>query len=743
MVLRKANSITKENFKELTQFLKSTNFSKAILTSIAITIPLLLGIRYGQIEIGLALSFGAFWASPSDVNGSYHDKCIGILFSAALAMIISFIGGYLAIQIWLLLPVLGTITFAIAYISVFGFRASLISFSGLLALVLSFAHQPGGLLSYEYALLIGLGGLWYLLLVTIWYRINPKAQTEEMLSQTFMLTAQFLETRGKLVGPQPDRQQLSSKLYELQSVLIQNHQTLREVLLQSRKHSGKSNYEDKRLLVFVLLVEMLETALANPVNYTKMDAFFSRHPEFVKSFQALIFEMASELKSISEIVHNSKKFSVNNALTHYFDQTKQQIKDLQNMNHGMDFDGYLMLQNLFDYQEKQFDKLKRIKWLLGNKGTADLELIDRDVFKRFITHEEYEPKILIQNFSFKSVIFKHALRLAVTVMIGYALGSFFDFQNPYWILLTIIVIMRPSYGLTKSRTKDRILGTLIGAALAYGMIFLVHNPMVYGALAIISLVIAIAMVQKNYRASATFITLCVVFSYAIIQPDILTVIQFRIWDTIVGAALSFFSMLWLWPTWSFSDIKEPIEKSVRANKDFLNHIAMYYEDKGRANTNFKIARKDAFLETSNLSSAFQSMAQEPKSQQKNSDKIYEFVVLNHNFLSALASLSTYIQQNTTTQASTTFKLAIGKIEENLNQVINGLSGTKPSEVPLEAPTNRSFKELLSDIHPGKLVLPETDSTFKRNEQEAHLVIEQLQWLHAISEDMRRLTASLG
>ncbi len=49
-----------------------------------------------------------------------------------------------------------------------------------------------------------------------------------------------------------------------------------------------------------------------------------------------------------------------------------------------------------------------------------------------------------------------------------------NFQNPYWIILTIIVIMRPSYGLTKTRTKDRIIGTLIGAVLASGLVFIIN-----------------------------------------------------------------------------------------------------------------------------------------------------------------------------------------------------------------------------------------------------------------------------
>src|SRR5690606_9543848 len=130
-----------------------------------------------------------------------------------------------------------------------------------------------------------------------------------------------------------------------------------------------------------------------------------------------------------------------------------------------------------------------IKWLLGDADAMEIDFIDRKAAKGFVSAQDYDPKLLVRNFSFKSTIFRHSLRLAVTVMVGYVLGSLFPFQNPYWILLTIIVIMRPSYGLTKSRAKDRMIGTLMGGAIAYGMVFLIQDMYVFGALGVVSLVI--------------------------------------------------------------------------------------------------------------------------------------------------------------------------------------------------------------------------------------------------------------
>src|SRR5690606_10184744 len=245
---------------------------------------------------------------------SFRHKKFGILFSATLVMIVSFIKGYLHFELWLLLPVLGLITFAIAQISVYGFRASLISFSGLMAFVLSFSLESE-LEIYQYALLLGAGGLWYLLLSKAWYRINPKAETEEFLSETYLLTAEFIETRGKLLDPHEDHVKLQSQLLKLQSDLTTNHETLREILILSRKASGWSNDQNNRLLIFAQLIEMLETAIANPVNYDRMDALFKAHPQYVKRFQDLIFEMSSQLRKISEAGNDLRKLPKNTTMS--------------------------------------------------------------------------------------------------------------------------------------------------------------------------------------------------------------------------------------------------------------------------------------------------------------------------------------------------------------------------------------------------------------------------------------------
>ncbi len=728
--------------EELLEFLKSTNFSKAVLIGVSVTIPVVLGVITNHLDIGLAICFGAFWCSPSDVSGSLKHKQIGILFSSILVVIISFVGGYFHVSNIYLFPLLGLLTFSIAFISIYGFRASLISFSGLLALVLSFAHTSESLEIYQYALFIGVGGLWYLIMSTIWFYLNPKAQTEETLIEIIFITANFLDIRRQLIGEQPNRVDLQKQLMTLQIELIEHHEKLREILISYRKSSGKSNYQSKRLLIFVQLVELLETAIANPVNYDKMDAFFLMYPKFKDDFQKVILELSLQLRAVANAFHKPKQFPSDNLFSTIFKTLEKDILKFKNEDNPEDYERYLMLQNYLEYQKKQSEKLKKIKWLLGNPAlTSDL-FIGKEKLKRFIGAQNYNPRLILRNLSFRSTIFRHSLRLAITVMLGYGIGLFFDLQNPYWIMLTIIVIMRPSYGLTKTRSKDRIIGTFIGAILASGLVFLINDPYVYGALGVFSLVIAFSMVQKNYRASATFITLSIIFIYAILQPDILKVIQFRVIDTVIGAALSYLSMRWLLPAWSFMEIGNSIKSGLKANTAFFKSISSYYQHKGNVPTSLKVHRKEAFLQMSNLSAALQRMVQEPKSKQKHIDHIYELVEINQIFLASLASLSAYIQNHKTTQASKEFKLIAEKIEENLDIVCEQLKTINFEDSTLNSIHSKAnYKVESLNFSIDKLT---NDAILRTNNvrihMEAHLVWEQLYWLYNLSEKMLKLTS---
>ncbi len=730
------------------RFIKGADFSKGLVLALAILI--VLGISYwlGELDVGVSLTMGMFISAPANFPGSNRHRVNGMLAAILTGMLVTLIINLVDESLWLLTPVMAVLLFLVSYLSVFGFRASLVSFSGLSAIILSLAHPQAPEDIYLHVAGMGLGGLWYLLfslLVQLW---TQKSHTEQLMAECTELTATYLKTRGELALEKGDKEELEKKLFELQTTINTKHESLREILLSSRRSSGNSNFVRRQVLILIELVDILELAIGNLPHLFQMQQRFKRQPEQLQPFIDLIFSMAEHLSELSRVMGSNRPLREDPSTDDLLRLAKVSLAQIQQTAKTSEaYEEALLLQNIYDYLQKQAQKIQVIEKVTYNLIEQEQLWTSTKDSSKFITPQDYDWKTFSENFNFESPIFKHSLRLTVTVLIGFGIGILFPFQNAYWILLTITVIMRPGYTLTKDRSKHRLYGTLIGAAIAVAVVFTTQNEYIYGGLSVVSFILGFALVQKNYKSSAIFITLNIVLVYALLNADPLDAIQFRVLDTLTGAALAFVANLFFWPSWEFLNIREFITDTIQANRDFLKAVERLYQDKNPADPSYKLCRKSAFLAVGNLNAAFQRMTQEPKQQQKDLDKVYEVVVLNNTFLSLTASLGTYIRHHKTTEASRHFAAYIASISTNLDLAIAGLQqkdlSARPSPTAIEEA--KQYLDLqyqqLSDRQP----VTEDDYSVvvgPRQLQEVKLIADQLKWLLTLSENIRVMVRSI-
>ena len=739
-------------YNELIKFLRSTDFSKAIVLTIAIVIPIAVFSNLGLLEIGVSMAMGSLLSSPSDVAGSFKHKVMGIMAAAFLGAISFCIAGYSAQFSWAVVPMLLVMMFGIAYLSVYGFRASLVTFAGLLAVVLSFANISSEIEIWQKSILIFGGGIFYMFISIAWYLLKPERASEQQIAETMELTADYLRLRIRLLDPESDLENIQKELFQKQTELNEHHESSRELLITFRMSSGSSGYTRKRLLIFIDLVDMLELAMANPIDYPQMRKVLDSDFIELKVFKEFSLKMAEQLDRIALSVHKNSTMPENKLSEELKKVENSLLKYRDTINISEKRESMLVLRNFYDYQVRQSQKINNIDRVLRNLEGKKRIFKDKDVLQ-FLTQQEYSFKTLRTNFQFNSSIFRHALRLAIVVLVGYLLGSYFSVQNAYWILLTIVVIMRPNYGLTKQRTRKRIVGTLIGGAMAIGIVFITQNTTVYAILGILSLTLAFSLIQRNYTTAAMFITLSIIFIYALLQPEVLNVIQFRILDTVIGAGLAGLGNFILWPKWELKELNNVIGNSINSNIGYLEEIDDYYHKKENLPISYRLARKKAFLDMGELSGAFQRMTQEPKSQQKQLSLIYEIVGLNHTFLSALASMGSYIRNHPTSKASSDFEMYTKTIVFNLKNSVRLLEHESREQKEHEGISkagkalHRRFDEMATErdreISEGKAQI---DEDTRLNLQEAHLITGQLEWLLDISEKLEinteKLTAKL-
>ena len=727
------------------KFTDSTYFNNALKVTIAAVIPVLLFSFLGNFEMGFTIALGAFFTYPSDIPSSLKHKINGVLVTAFLVAGLNLLVNIMHPYSWIFYPFLALLIFLISMLSVYEKRATAVSFSALLAVSLAFAHLHTGWEMIEYSGLILVGGLFYLLISLIFHYLSPHRYIELEIAECIKLTAKYLKLRGDLWTINADKKAIIEKQLHLQVELNTIRQNIREVLISSHTTSGSSNQNRKMLIVFISLIEILELALSTSFDHDKLHQKFDAHPKVLLTYQSLAYNLATSLKLVYKSVQNRTKYVSKHNLLGDLNALQVAITEYENdLGKVAASEGVFMLTTMLQYAEKQVEKIKIVERAFTLAiNSLDFKGKDKDL-EKFLTPQYYPLSTLIENLSFSSTIFRHSLRLTITILIGFIIGNVLPFHNVYWILLTIIVIMRPGYGLTKQRSFHRIFGTILGGLIAFGVLTLVHNNIAISIFSILSMLLGFSFTQTNYKVSATFVTMYIVFIYGILTPNISDVIQYRILDTIVGAALAFFANHFLWPSWEFLNIPIYLEKSIKANENYLKEISILYNKKGTISTSYRLARKNAFIETGNLMASFQRMIQEPKSKQKQLPQVYKLAILNHSLLSSSASLGTYIQSHKTTSASEAFNVVVDTVIKNLDNAISLLKND--SEIKESLPKEdlaMRFTELKSIREKElKAGIPIDEEAFQLKMQEAQLVIEQLIWLTNLSENIEKTTKEL-
>lgn len=725
-------------YQDLVKKVGDNHLTDSIRITLAAALPFFIFIDADGYTIPFAFSLGAILTSATDVVGSFSHKFKGLLIGNLLIAIVTFLICSLVPYRWIFYPFFTFLLFSVGMIAVYGFRASSLSFTLLLTISLSFVHDYTGWDLFYYCIYLLGGGLLYTLLSLLFYLVKPKRYVNLELANCIDKTGDFLDIRTKLWAEDADTEELTKQQLDLQIQLNDLHENIRNFLVHNKSHIKDTSNNRKLLIALSSLVEMMELASTNVFNHEQIRQMFADEPELVLEYQNMAKHMALTMHELSYHIKANKKYHSPVNLIGDFRALKNRFENYVTKNNlTQTTDEFIVFSNVLHYAEKQIQKVKGLERVYKQRVNADQLRGKYKDLEKFLSPQHYRIESLKENLNFNSSIFRHSLRLTITIVAGYALGEILPLQKEYWILMTIIVIMRPGYGLTKQRSKDRVLGTILGCLIAFGILYFIQNDTIIVVLTLVSMILGYWMAYSKYSLGVTFITLCVALMYGFMTPDVEKMVVYRVTDTVIGAILAFAATHLLWPSWEFLKIRYHLKETLTANKNFVTEIKTYYNVKGEPTTAYKITRKYAYTEVGNLMASFQRMVQEPKSKQKYRAELYEMVVLNQALLSANASIGTYIQSHTTTEASNAFNIVMDQIVDNLN---------KTSELLGENPREGIQIEMTEDFEIGfstlkKIKREELESNvedFEKRKQlleESQLVIDQLVWMISLSEKL--------
>ncbi|MBO9732336.1 MAG: FUSC family protein [Chitinophaga sp.] len=634
---------TEQVINNIKNFLYSYHFSNGMRTTISVVVPSLVFAGMDKLDLGIAMSMGALCTALSDVPGTIIHKRNGLIISTILIFITALGTGLLIpYAIPMALWIIGC-CFMFAMLLVYGNRGGNIGTAALLVMVSILGEtQLTPKLTLLHASMALLGSIWYAVLALTLWQIRPYLNVQQALGDCIIQTARYLETRANFYTPGVNVADNYKAVLAQQVIVNEKQEQVRELLLKRRSaQQGTTSINKSMVLIFLDMVDLQEQIMASQTDYNALQADF-KDLEILEKFHALILEFTAELQNIGLAVAAGQRSLPKTNLKFEMEKVKQAIADitlklptLKERTRTIPLTN--ILQNLQDMAQRIYNlhRLTRLERLKDESIDPKLEL------SKFTTRQKYDFETFRDNLTFKSHIFRHAIRVSLATVLGYGLGVVLHLDRVYWILLTIVVILKPGFGLTKSRSIQRLIGTVTGALFAAGLLYLTHNNTVIFIAMLLCILGSYSFMSFQYTLSVFFVTPFIIFLLHFLHPSDLANVTQRVLDTFIGGGIAFFANMLLWPAWEHNFLPDYMKKMMETNRKYFELVMRAYSNEKVAVTDFKLARKDTYVASANMMAAFQRMLSEPKSKQKNASQVYHYVVLNHTLTSHTAALAAY------------------------------------------------------------------------------------------------------
>jgi len=311
--------------------------------------------------------------------------------------------------------------------------------------------------------------------------------------------------------------------------------------------------------------------------------------------------------------------------------------------------------------------IRRLERALSDDETARASIGDVNL-AAFIPKRRYAPSALAPHLSLDSPVLRFAVRLALAMMAGAVVAqSLGDERHGNWVLLTIAVVMRAGYGLTKQRRDDRVIGTLIGCVVAAGSV--AYLPA--GALvAVQGLAVAVthSFARLNYRVASSGASVTALVSLHLVQPWVSAPILVRLADTLIGAAIAHL-FNYLWPRWESSE-------APRLASRLQAQLAAFAAAALRADVSdhdYRLARKNVIEAIAALSDSAGRMSSEPMAARKGLDEMANLLIAAYSLVAELSAARLAVQTGAPPLNPA--------IHERVQGLLAGQSGAAASDAP--------------------------------------------------------------
>jgi len=622
------------------KFTTSQYWSTGVRITAGVMVPTLVMAQQGWLINGMPFLWGSLFVSMTDTPGPIQHRRNGMLAAIALNTFSVLLTGVCRDYQLLLLAEIIIFTFSFSLFGVYGSRAGAVGTLALVIMLLNIVprveHQN---VLLDAAILAG-GGLWYTCFSLLLYRLRPYRLAAQAIGECLIDIAAYVRARASLYKPGGDLHDAFHRVMQAQVAVQQSETQTRELLFKTRQFVVDASPKSRSMMmIFLDAVDLFEHTVSSYQNYQALHDNL-KSTGLLAGFYSVILQLAAETEYIGLKIQSGLAVRRDIDMTSSLADLEISLEREIARNAGDIKKSLHALQGTLSDIRTLANRLQRI--VLFSRLEIDTGLTRSRVIEasKMALRQPLEWATFAENLTFQSDTFRYAIRLTLSMVVGFSVSVFFSLSHTYWVLLTILTILRPVYTVTKKRNIQRLSGTFVGAFLGIVMLSFVTNTITLVIAMTLCMLLAYSFLRVNYFSFVLFLTLFIIITFHFLDPvEIEQLIIERLFDTAIGSAIAAVAARFIFPVWEHHQMEKSVVEMLIANRAYFSATWQALREGGNTGPELVAARKKAIVTLANLSDRFQKILTEPQGGRKVTH-LHQMVIASHMLTGHISALFT-------------------------------------------------------------------------------------------------------
>jgi uncharacterized membrane protein YccC len=591
-----------------------------------------------DLPTAMAVAMGALCTSlmdlPSPLRHKFNEMLAGVLLCSLVATLVSLCSPVP----WLLRTVIVLVTFLASMMVVYGRKAMPLQFVALFVMMLSSEEAATPLQALHHGALFFAGGAGYVTyaMIVVWFL--QRRLKQQVLAEALYELATYTSIKAGCYDMANALPTQMEKLVRRQSVLAERQQASRDLILR-----GKPAHDDAILVqVHYAMFDLYELVLSTHTDYVLLRQHFAGGA-VLPLLGDLIGKAASDIESVAYAMTRNRP---SRSVIDY----RYELRALEEALHteragegGAADEAQAVLRATSNKIGDMIAMIARLHAATRAPHDA-LPMVANADLTPFLTQQRYSIGILLANLRWSSPTFRFALRVAMAISVGLLSAEWLPYKSHgYWAALTIAVILKPSFSITRQRRADRLIGTLIGCILTAVILHFVHAPAMLIGFLFVATAAGPAFLNIKYRYTAVAASMQALLLIGLTVPHGASAIGERLLDTLLGTLIAtFFS--YVLPSWEYHDLPRLVDAVLDANRKYLEAAAGLLLGRTGDDFHYRLSRKRFMDSLATLSAALGRMLDEPAAKQRAPAELNRFTVQNYLLMAHMAALRLLLQR---------------------------------------------------------------------------------------------------